>query len=188
VVPIWKGDDPKDEILSAGRQVRDRLTAIGLSVKIDDRENLSPGFKFNEWELLGVPLRLELGPKDLAKGSVMSVKRPDRAKAPVAMNALEDRVPELLDEIQREMFETAKARRDAATYPVNTWDEFKEKLDSTGGFLLAHWCGDAACEKTVQTETKATIRLLAFDQPQESGRCVRCGGESKRRVHYAKAY
>jgi prolyl-tRNA synthetase len=188
IVPIWKGNDPKDEILAAARSTRDRLTAAGLSVELDERDNLSPGFKFNEWELLGVPLRLELGPKDLQKGSVMSVKRPNRAKAPVPMDALEDRVRELLDEIQREMFETARARRDAATQTVDSWDEFQENLASPGGFLLAHWCGDSDCERTVQEETKATIRCLAFDQPDEKGRCVRCDGESTRRVHFARAY
>jgi prolyl-tRNA synthetase len=188
IVPIWKGKDPKDEILASARSTRDRLTAAGLSVELDERDNLSPGFKFNEWEMLGVPLRLELGPKDLQKGSVMSVKRPNRAKAPVPMDALEDRVRELLDEIQREMFETARARRDAATQTVDSWDEFQEKLASPGGFLLAHWCGDSECERTVQEETKATIRCLAFDQPDEKGRCVRCDGESTRRVHFARAY
>jgi prolyl-tRNA synthetase len=188
IVPIWKGKDPKDEILAAARTARDRLIATGLSVELDDRDNLSPGFKFNEWEMMGVPLRLELGPKDLQKGSVMSVKRPNRAKAPVPVDALEDRVRELLDEIQREMFETARARRDAATFVVDTWDEFNEKLASPGGFILAHWCGGAECERTVQEETKATIRCLAFDQPAEKGRCIRCDGESARRVHFARAY
>jgi prolyl-tRNA synthetase len=188
IVPIWKGEDPRDEILGAARAARDRLTAAGLSVELDDRDNLSPGFKFNEWEMMGVPLRLELGPKDLRKGSVMSVKRPNRAKAPVSMEALEDRVRELLDEVQREMFETARQRRDAATVGVDGWDEFNAKLASPGGFLLAHWCGSSECERTIQEETKATIRCLAFDQPEEAGRCIRCDGESSRRVHFARAY
>jgi prolyl-tRNA synthetase len=118
----------------------------------------------------------------------MSVKRPNRAKAPVPMDALEERVRELLDEIQREMFEAARARRDAATIAVDTWDEFREKLASPGGFLLAHWCGDPECERTVQEKTKATIRCLTFDRPDEKGRCVRCDRESTRRVHFARAY
>jgi prolyl-tRNA synthetase len=104
------------------------------------------------------------------------------------MDARESRVRELLDEIQREMFEAARARRDEATFKVDGWDEFKEKLVSPGGFLLAHWCGSADCERTIQEETKATIRCLAFDQPEEKGRCVRCDGESARRAHFARAY
>ena len=188
VVPIWKGSDPAAVILAKAREVRDRLVAIGLAVELDERDNVSPGFKFNEWELLGVPLRIELGPKDLEKGSVMTVKRPDRGKTSVALDTLETRVPELLDEIQSEMFDAARARRDAATFVVDTWDEFQSKLDDPGGFILAHWCGETACEQTIQDETRATIRVLAFDQPEEPGECIRCGGASKRRVHFARAY
>ena len=136
----------------------------------------------------GVPLRVELGPKDLDKGSVVCVKRPTRAKSFVPMAELEDRVRGLLDEIQHEMLEAARARRDAATYPVETYDELRKKLEETGGFLLAHWCGSTDCETTIHDETKATIRCLAFDQPEERGSCVRCDNPSARRVHFAKAY
>ncbi len=188
VVPIWKASDPVDRILGAAREVRDRLAKAGLAVKLDERDNLSPGFKFNEWEMLGVPLRIELGPKDLEKGSVVAVKRPNRAKAFVPMADLETRIPALLEEVQREMFEAARARRDAATFPVDGWETFKEKIDSPGGFLLSHWCGSAECETAIQEETKATVRCLAFGQPGEKGVCVRCGEPSPRRVHFAKAY
>lgn len=188
VVPIWKGTDPVDRILAAAREVRDRLDRIGISVRLDERDNLSPGFKFNEWEMLGVPLRVELGPKDLEKGSVMTVKRPNRAKAPVALVDLESRVPALLEEVQREMFEAAAQRRDRATFAVDSWDEFTDKNEAPGGFLLAHWCGREACEIAIQEKTKATVRCLAFGQPAETGRCVHCSEPSPRRVHFAKAY
>ena len=188
VVPIFKGSDPVDRILAAAREVRDRLAKVGLSVKLDDRSNLSPGFKFNEWEMLGVPVRIELGPKDLEKGSVVAVKRPNRTKTFVPMADLEVRIPATLEEIQQEMFEAARARRDAATFPVDGWEEFKEKIESPGGFLLAHWCGSSDCEAAIQEDTKATVRCLAFGQPTEEGRCVRCGEPSRKRVHFAKAY
>ncbi|HEX5041853.1 MAG TPA: proline--tRNA ligase [Candidatus Polarisedimenticolaceae bacterium] len=188
IVPIWKGSDPKDAILGAARDVRDRLVAAGISVTLDDRESLSPGFKFNEWELLGVPLRLEIGPKDLEKGSVMTVRRHDRGKQPVPMDAVAERVRTLLEEVQRALFEAARARRDAATRSVDTYDELKAMMEGSGGFVLAPWCGSTACEVKVQDETKATIRVLAFDQPEESGRCVVCGQPSRKRVHFAKAY
>lgn len=188
IVPIWKGGDPIDRILAAAREVRDRLRAAGFSVKLDERDNLAPGFKFHEWEMLGVPLRIELGPKDLEKGSVVCVKRPNRAKSFVPVAAIEDRVRALLDEIQAEMLDAARARRDAATFPVDTWKDFNAKLDAPGGFLLAHWCGETACETAIQDETKATVRCLAFDQPAEAGACVRCGKPSPRRVHFARAY
>lgn len=188
IVPIWKGGDPKERIIAAASEVRDRLVRTGLSVRLDDRESLSPGFKFSEWELYGVPLRIELGPKDLAKGSVVCVKRPDRAKVFVPMAELEGKVRSLLDEIQEEMFKAALARREAATFLVDTYDEFKSRLESPGGFLLAHWCGSTSCETQVHEETKATIRCLAFDQPEEKGACIRCGSPSPKRVHFARAY
>ncbi len=188
VVPIWKGTDPVDRILAAAREARDRLARAGIAVRLDERDSLSPGFKFNEWEMLGVPLRIELGPRDLEQGSVTTVKRPNRSKAPVPLSGLEERVPQLLEEVQREMLEAARARRDAATFTVDSWDGFRERNESTGGFLLAHFCGSSECENSIQEETKATVRCLAFGQPEEAGRCVRCGGPSPRRVHFAKAY
>ncbi len=188
IVPIWKGDDPRTEILEAANAVRRRLLEAGHTVKLDDRDTLTPGAKFHEWELLGVPLRIELGPKDLAKGSVVCVKRKNRQKSFVPLGELEARVLALLDDIQREMFEAAKSRQSAATFPVDGYDEFKSKLADPGGFLLAHWCGDSKCEERIKEETKATIRCLAFAQPDEPGRCVVCGGASKKRAHFAKAY
>jgi len=188
VVPIWRGDDPKDEILAAAGEVARRLRKIGLAVELDDRENFNPGYKYHEWELAGVPLRIELGPKDLAKGSVACVKRIERKKQFLGMDGLEDGVRGLLDEVQNALFEAARERRDAATYEVDGYDEFKSRLEQTGGFLLAHWCGGADCEAKVQEETKATIRCLAFDQPEEAGACMVCGKPSTKRAHFAKAY
>ena len=188
VVPIWKGSDPKNEILEAASKVQQRLKAAGLAVEFDDRDNLSPGFKFHEWELLGVPLRVELGPKDLEKGTVACASRLERKKIFVEMNSLEAKVLELLDKIQGDMLDAARQRRAEATFNVGDYDEFKAKLDDPGGFLLAHWCGDDGCEERIQRETQATIRCLAFDQPEEAGKCMICGGESKRRVHFARAY
>jgi prolyl-tRNA synthetase len=188
VVPIWKGSDPRERILEAARAARDRLAATGLAVKLDDRDNVSPGFKYNEWELLGVPLRLELGPKDLEKGAVLAVRRTDRSKVAVPMEALEPRVGELLEEIQRDMLAAARKRLDAATFVIDGYDDFKARLDAPGGFMLAHWCGRTDCEQAIQEETKATVRCLAFDQPEERGACVRCGNASPKRVHFARAY
>jgi prolyl-tRNA synthetase len=188
IVPIFKGNDPVELILAAARDVEATLKKAGLAVKLDARDNLSPGFKFNEWEMLGVPLRIELGPKDLEKKSVCCVKRLNRAKSFVPVADIATVVPRLLDELQAEMLATARARRDAATYAVDGYDAFKEKLESSGGFLLAHWCGDTACETAIHDETKATVRVLTFDQPAERGACVRCGSPSTRRVHFAKAY
>jgi len=187
VVPIWKGSDPKDRILEASAKVRDRLKDRGITVRLDDRD-ANPGFKFHEWEMLGVPLRIELGPKDLEKGSVVCVKRPDRNKSFVPLEELETKVEALLEEVQTEMFQAALQRREKATFNVDSYDQFKALLNDAGGFLLAHWCGDGKCEEQIQNETKATIRCLAFDPPEESGVCVRCDRKSSRRVHFARAY
>jgi len=188
IVPIWRGRDPREEILAAARDVRDRLAGRGISVRLDDRENVSPGFKFNEWEMAGVPLRVEIGPRDLEKQSVMTVKRPDRGKTALAIAEVGERIPVLLEEVQAEMLAAARVRRDENTHRVDSYDEFKERLRDSGGFLLAHWCGSGDCERAIQEETRATIRLLVFDQPEERGRCLRCDGDSSRRVHFAKAY
>lgn len=188
VVPIWRANDPVEKILAAAKEVEERLRKAGLAVRLDARDNLSPGFKFNEWELAGVPLRVELGPKDLEKGSVVCVRRTDRSKAFVPTGELEARVPALLAEIQEQLFRNALDRRDAATYPVDGYDAFREQVERRGGFLLAHHCGETACETAIHDETKATIRCITFDAPDEAGSCVRCGNPSGRRVHFAKAY
>ena len=188
VVPIWKGSDPKAEILEAASRVRQSLVDAGLRVELDDRDNLSPGFKYHEWEMLGVPLRIELGPRDLQKGSVVCVTRLSREKIFVSMDEVATRAAQLLEKIQQDLFSTAGERRRAATSEVDDYDEFKKKLADPGGFLLAHWCGKDACEERIQEETKATIRCLAFDQPEEAGACIICGGTSTKRAHFAKAY
>jgi prolyl-tRNA synthetase len=188
IVPIFKAGDPVELILKAAREVESTLKSAGIAVTLDARDNLSPGFKFNEWELLGVPLRIELGPKDLDKKSVCCVKRPNRAKSFVPIAEVATAVPRLLEELQGELLAAARARRDAATIPVDGYDAFKTALESTGGFLFAHWCGEGTCETAIHEETKATIRVITFDGPKESGACVRCGKPSTRRVHFAKAY
>ncbi len=189
VVPIWKAADPKDRILEAASSIAAGLRERGVRVRLDDRDNLSPGFKFNEWELLGVPLRIELGPKDLDKGSVVCVKRRARQKTFVGFDEIDDRVPALLDEIQRELLDAARARRDAATSTVDTWEDFQAKLDDPGGFVLAHWGGDAETEARIKEETGATLRCIPLEGPEEAPRpCIRGEGTSTRRVYFARAY
>ena len=189
VVPIWRSGDPVDEILSTAQKVAADLRSAGFSVRVDDRDNLNPGFKYNEWELQGVPLRIELGPKDLAKQSVCCVLRTSRQKHFVPMTEMVAKVGELLEGLQAELLAAARARRDEATFRVDTWDDFKAKLDEPGGFLLAHWGGDAATEKRIQEETGATIRCIPLDAADEpEAACIRGEGRSTRRVVFARAY
>lgn len=187
VVPIWRNADQQAATTAAAKDLAEALRKAGVSVAVDDRDNVNPGFKYAEWELKGVPLRLELGPRDLESGQVMAVSRLDRSKTPVGRDAAATAVPELLEKIQRRLFETAKARREAMTYVVDDWAAFQQKIEE-GGFLRARHCGDAGCEARIKEDTKATIRVLPFDEPDDPGPCVLCGAPAAKRVHFARAY
>ena len=187
LVPIWKGGAEVGRIKEAAGRIETSLRAAGIRFRFDARDNVNPGFKFNEWELAGVPLRLELGPKDLEKDSVMAVRRHNRAKESVTVASLPQRVPALLDEIQAELLAAAIARRESTTRRVGGWEEFRSEIER-GGFLVCGHCGDTDCEVAIQDETKATIRVIRHDAPEEPGTCVRCGQPSRRSVHFARAY
>ncbi len=162
-------------------------SAAGVRYRVDWREE-SPGFKFNHWELRGVPFRLEIGPRDVAAGQGVLVKRVDRSKEQVPLDALVSQLPDRLQAYQRDLFQRALDFRAAKTHHVDSYDEFKRVLDAQGGFLMAHWCGDGDCEKRINAETGATIRVIPFDSTQESGRCVLDGARSTRRALFARAY
>ena len=163
-------------------------TASGpLRWKVDWREE-SPGFKFNHWELRGVPFRLEIGPRDVAAGQAVLVKRVDRSKETLPIDALAAELPERLAAYQAELFQRALDFRTENTHLVDTYDDFKAALEGDGGFLMAPWCGDAACEKQVNADTGATIRVIPFDSPDEPGACLVDGRPSERRVLFARAY
>jgi len=193
VVPIFKGDDGVRE---AAAELARSLAAApagssgpdALRVRLDAREEVSAGFKFNEWELKGVPVRIELGPRDLASGQAVVVTRHDRRKQSMPRADLPRRAPQILEEIQGGMLERARAFVASRTLTVDTFDEFKKRLEDPGGFLMSHWCGNGACEADIKGATKATIRCIPLDSPEEPGRCVRCGSPSARRVPFARAY
>ncbi|RMF71747.1 MAG: proline--tRNA ligase [Acidobacteria bacterium] len=187
IVPIWRSDAQRETVLAEGRALRDRLAARGLSVRLDERDNVNPGFKFADWELKGVPLRLELGPRDVESRQVVAVSRLDRTKTPCAWDGLEDAVASLLDRLQAELLDRARERRDAATRDVETRDEFVEAL-ADGGFVRARFVPDAEVEAQIQQETKATVRLIPFDEPDDPGPCVWTGRPAQRRAVFARAY
>ncbi|HWZ43385.1 MAG TPA: proline--tRNA ligase [Candidatus Saccharimonadales bacterium] len=189
VVPIYKSEEEKTVVLEAARKVKTTLTAGGIRVKLDEREGMSPGWKFNDWEMRGVPLRIELGPKDVAKQSAMLARRdrPGReGKAPAALDGLLQAVTALLDEIQKAMHDRALAFRQAHTHVSNSYDEFKSAVET--GFASAHWCGSSECEGRIKEETKATQRCIPMEQPRETGACVLCGKPSLERAIFARAY
>jgi prolyl-tRNA synthetase len=189
VVPIFKSDDEKSSVVPAAVKVVEALVAAGVRVKLDAREGVTPGFKFNDWEMRGVPLRVEIGPKDVAKQSVVLARR-DRpgkeGKSFAAVAGLPETVKQLLVDIQAALFERALAFRHAYTVETDAYKEFKAAVEN--GFVLSHWCGSGACEEKIKEETKATLRCIPLEQTTDLGRCVACDQPAKERAYFAKAY
>ena len=188
VVPIFRKPEEREPVMKAVNNFAGQLKAAGIGFKIDDREQHSPGWKFNEWEKRGIPLRIEVGPKDLEKNQVMLARRDNREKTAVSLDSLGQSVRQMLDTIQTSMFERAREFREKHSYRIDDYSKFNEILDGEGGFLWCHWCGSGECEEKVKEETKATIRNIPRDSPAEVGQCIKCGARSERRVIFARAY
>ncbi len=188
IVPIYKGEEQLAQISEVAHAIVADLRKAGISVKYDDRDTHKPGFKFNEYELKGVPLRIGIGPKDLEKGTVELARRDTLEKQFVAKDEVVGKVRGLLEEIQENLWNRALAYRDAHITEVETFDEFKEVLDTKGGFISAHWDGTAETEDKIKELTKATIRCIPLDAKEEDGVDVYSGKPSKQRVLFAKAY
>jgi len=186
IVPILKAEADNAAILAAAHGLAEAFGSR-VEVKVDDRDNVSPGWKFNEWELKGVPVRLEIGPKDYEKGQVVLVRRDTGEKTPIDQSAAAGRVEAVLNEIQGSLLAKAKERLEANCPRADSYDEFRAVLDERGGFVFAPWCGGAECEAKVSAETKATIRCLS-DDAEACGACMVCGRGPATRVPFAKAY
>ena len=157
--------------------------------KVDDRMELTPGFKFNDWEMRGIPLRIEIGPKDVAKSSVVLARRDipgKEGKSSAMLQGIEKEVGDMLSKIQQSLYQKAVEFRDAHIHQPGDYDELKEIV--TNGWAFAPWCGSAECENNVKEETKATIRCIPLDQPHEAGACICCGKPATQKVYFAKAY
>ena len=189
MVPIYKGDEQRDAILNRMDELKKELAALGVTVKIDDRDNLRPGFKFAEWELKGVPVRIAIGSRDLENGVVELARRDTLTKESVAQEGLAEYVKGLMDTIQENIYAKALKFRDDNTRKVDSWEEFKEEIEK-GGFLLCHWDGTKETEERIKEETKATIRCIPTDSfvIEEEGTCIYSGKPSKQRVIFARAY
>ncbi|HET6566670.1 MAG TPA: proline--tRNA ligase [Rhodothermales bacterium] len=188
IVPIYRKDDEKGVVLEAAERIEKELRAESVRVKLDARESQRPGWKFNEYEVQGVPLRIAIGPRDVQNGQVELARRDTREKQTVPQMALAERITGLLETIQQEMFGRALAFQQANTHTVNTYDDFKEVLDTKGGFVLAPWDGTAATEALIKEETKATIRCIPLDQEAEEGVDMVSGKPSAGRVVFGRAY
>lgn len=188
IVPIHRTDEQLQQISDNADELMAVLKQKGISVKYDDRTTQKPGFKFAEWELKGVPVRIAMGPKDLENGTFEIARRDELTKEVVPADTAVAYIENLLNEIQERLFVKALNYRDAHLTEVNTFDEFKELLETKGGFLAAHWDGTAETEEKIKELTKATIRCIPMDVKEEEGSCIFTGKPSKRRVLFAKAY
>jgi prolyl-tRNA synthetase len=189
IVPISKTDEERAGVMPAAEDIFKKLQAAGVRVKLDSREGFTPGWKFNDWEMRGVPIRMEIGPKDVANKSVVLARRdiPGRdGKTFVPWEGLENAVADLLVTIQQAMLEKARAFRDANTHQPETYDDLKTVVED--GFALAWWCGSAECEEQIKADTKATNRCIPMDQPGGTGKCVCCGKEAHEKAIFGKAY
>ena len=188
LIPIYKGEEQMRQIVERLRTIDEELKSKGLSVKIDDRDNVRSGFKFAEYELKGVPVRLALGPRDLENGPIELVRRDTLEKETIPQAGLTDRVASLMDEIQQNIFRKALDYRNSMITKVDTWDEFVDVLENKGGFISAHWDGTVETEVAIKDATKATIRCIPMDAVEEEGKCVFSGKPSHRRVLFARSY
>lgn len=188
IIPVWVSEKEHKTVLKKAEALAKELRKNSeVRLKIDDRD-MRPGPKFFEWEKKGVAIRLEVGPRDIARKTVVMARRDTGEKQNVSEKRISFHVKKTLDAIQRDLYERALRFQRSHTWKANSWDNFKNGLEKQGGFILAHWCGDAKCEARVKEETKATIRCIPFDRKKEKGKCVYCEKSSDGRVIFAKAY
>ncbi|HEV7967281.1 MAG TPA: proline--tRNA ligase [Candidatus Acidoferrales bacterium] len=189
IVPIFKTDEEKALVFEAAKKIREQLVKADIRVKVDEREGQSPGFKFNDWEMRGVPLRMEIGPKDVAKGSVVLARR-DRpgkeGKSFVSQEGVAESVAQQLDAIQKALFLRALAFRNQRTFDPKNLEEFGTAVEQ--GFARSRWCGDPKCEEQIKEATKATLRCIPLEQPGGGGACIFCGKPSNELAIFGKAY
>jgi prolyl-tRNA synthetase len=188
IIPIYKNDEQLASISETVRKIKAELETLGISVKYDDRDNNKPGWKFADYELKGVPVRLAVGPRDLENRTIEVARRDNLTKETIPIDKISEHIPKLLDDIQTNIYNKALNFRKENTFYVDTWNDFLKILDNQGGFILAHWDGSVETEEKIKEETKATIRCIPFDSPDEEGKCVYSGKPSKRRVLFARSY
>src|SRR6267154_819381 len=188
IVPIFKTEEELNKISAKVDVITSALRKLGFAVKFDNRDNYKPGFKFAEHEMRGVPVRIAIGPRDLENGTVEVARRDTKEKQVMKMDEVVNEIPNLLDSIQNNMYQKALKFRNDNTLKIDSYAEFKKALDETPGFILAHWDGTKETEAAIKDETKATIRCIPLDSPEENGKCIYSGKPSSRRVLFARAY
>jgi prolyl-tRNA synthetase len=188
IIPIRYKDVGKDLVLAKAKNVYKKLQKHGISVVLDDRTEYTPGWKFNEWELKGVPIRIEIGPRDVKQKQVTLARRDTFEKITIKEEKTTSAVAELLEKIQKNLFERAKKLLMENITSVKTYDDFKKTLKTKGGFIRACWCSEPACEEKIKEETGATIRLIPFEKEEPFSNCLYCNKEAKKVVYFGRAY
>jgi len=188
IVPIYRNEEQFEAVSKVANQLITALRARGIRVKFDNRDTHKPGWKFNEYELKGVPVRIAIGPKDVENGTVEVARRDTLSKELMKTDEATENIVALMKVIQDNLYAKAVAYRTNNTSEVSSYDEFKEVLKTKGGFIAAHWDGTAATEEKIKNETKATIRCIPLDEDDASGSCMVTGKPSLRKVLFAKAY
>jgi len=187
IVPIPRGNW-QETVLPRAREIKAELEQAGMRVMLDDRDGYTPGWKYAEWEMRGVPLRFEIGPKDLEKGQVFAARRDTREKFAIPFDGIAAATAAKLDEIQAALLARARAYREENTHEAASWEEFTKLMEGRPGFVIASWCGSADCEAKIKAETQATLRNIPLGQARAAGACVKCGAPSEVRPWFAKAY
>ncbi len=188
IVPIYKGNDQLEKISELALKLKSDLENSGMTVKYDDRDTHKPGFKFADYELKGVPVRIAIGPRDIEQGTVEVARRDTLTKETIKTENVIAHIKNLLEDIHNNILQKATTFRKENTYYTDNWDEFRDIIENKGGFVMAHWDGSPETEELIKDETKATIRVIPFDSPDEEGKCIRTGRPSERRVLFARAY
>jgi prolyl-tRNA synthetase len=188
IIPIFKGEENNAKLKEAGNSMKKRLENLGISVKFDDRDTQKPGWKFADYELKGVPVRIAIGARDLENNTVEIARRDTLSKETISLESLERHIPELLKEMQASIYQRALKFREENTHKADTWDEFVDIIENRGGFVLAHFDGTSETEDKIKDLTKATVRCIPLDSPDENGVCILTGQPSERRVLFARAY
>ncbi|MFA4930745.1 MAG: proline--tRNA ligase [Patescibacteria group bacterium] len=186
IIPIYKSEEDKKAVLSEVEKIKAQL--VDYSVKVDNDEAKSPGWKFNEWEQKGVPVRIEIGPKDVAKEKVVVSRRDNGQKTDIKINELARQIPDILNSIQNNLLDEAQERLTKNSHIVDDWEEFKKIIAETPGFIYAHWCHDPECGDNIKEITQAKTINTPLDQKEEKGKCIKCGKESNKRIIFAKSY
>ena len=184
IVPVQQ---QKEGVLAKAQELKERLMKAGFSVKVDDSDK-SPGWKFADCEMRGIPLRVEIGPKDMENNQAVLVRRDNHEKTFISLDELEEKTKEMLDTIQQALYEKAKAHLDAHTYEAVQWDEFVDTINNRPGFVKAMWCGCEECENKIKEVTGATSRCMPFAQENLSDKCICCGKPAKKMVYWGRAY